>query len=212
MGIAIYKGTDLIQTTYQGNDLIGSINKYTPLTPANSIYYTGSCFNMNGGGTFYVEYTSSAVDVTDISASMTYTAFFDNISFGGIGFLGYDYVTLGFKDVFGLEFIYTGGAGDNTYTLKAQDVTIATGAGPSYSSNYAGVVVENGNYKLYLGSTTPVATGSGWSGIVPTSSYFFINNAVADSRQIVTSACKPILFNSALSQRDVEYLIDTYYS
>jgi len=207
----IYQGSDLIKTTYQGNNPISNIQKYSPIV-TDYLYYTASCFYMDGSGTSYVEYTGSAIDSTAISSSQVYTAFFDDVSFSGGGFLGDTATTLGFKDVFGLEFAYTGPSGDNTYTLKAQNITIATGAGAGYSTGYIGVVYNNGNYTIYRGSTTPYATGSGMNGPSVSSSYFFINNGRADTRQIVTGGCRPLLYNRALAQVEVEILISTYYS
>ena len=206
----IYQGSDLITSTYQGSNPISNIQKDNPIV-TDYLYYTGSCWYLKGG-IGDQPYTSSIIDTTAISQSQTYTVFYDNVVMVGTGFLGGTAIPIGFYEGIGvLEYTYTGGVGD-TYTLKAQNITIATGAFGSYSVEYVGVVYDNGNYKIYLGSTTPSLVGTGMTGIITDTSYFFINYDGPGGRQVEVGACRPLLYNRALSQVEVEILIGTYYS
>ena len=207
----IYKGSDIIKASYKGTDSINSGGTFKYLGVEDYAYFTGSCWYLKGG-IGDQPYTSSIIDTTAISQSQTYTVFYDNIVLVGTGFLGGTAIPIGFYEGIGvLEYTYTGGVGD-TYTLKAQNITIATGAFGSYSVEYVGVVYDNGNYKIYLGSTTPSLVGTGMTGIITDTSYFFINYDGPGGRQVEVGACRPLLYDWALSQTEVEQLVDIFYS
>ena len=208
----IYKGNDIIKASYKGTDSINSGGAFKYLGVEDYAYFTGSCWYIDGG-IGDQPYTSSIIDTTAISQSQTYTVFYDNVVMVGTGYLGATAIPIGFYEGIGvLEYTYTGGAGDNTHTLKVQNITVDVGAGGSYSVGYVGVVYDNGNYKIYLGSTTPSGVGTGMTGIITDTSYFFIKYDGPGGREVEIGACRPLLYDWALSQTEVEQLVDVFYS